>query len=113
MLILPMAVMGRGWGAGMHPGMGYGPSWMGEWPTWLKLSNGQIRKLESIHETFLKEKELNALRAQFQEKAMESPLEGRKVLTPEQRAHVTAFFIGRGFGLHHGMEWMGSVYPLG
>ena len=80
---------------------------------WLKLSNGQIRKLESIHETFLKEKELNALRAQFQEKAMESPLEGRKVLTPEQRAHVTAFFIGRGFGLHHGMEWMGSVYPLG
>jgi len=60
-----------------------------------------------------KEKEINALRAQIQEKATKYFLEGRKVLTPEQQVKVTTFFMGGGFGFHHGMGWMGSYCPMG
>ena len=55
-----------------------------------------------------KEKEINALRAQIQEKGTKYLLEGRKVLTPEQQAKVTTFFMGGGFGSHHGMGWEGG-----
>ncbi len=60
-----------------------------------------------------KEKEINALRAQIQEKATKYFLEGRKVLTPEQQMKVTTFFMNRGFETHHGMGWMGSYCPMG
>jgi Spy/CpxP family protein refolding chaperone len=60
-----------------------------------------------------KEKEINALRAQVQEKATKYFLEGRKVLTPEQQAKVTTFFMGGGFGSHHGMGWRSSYCPMG
>jgi Spy/CpxP family protein refolding chaperone len=146
LLAFPILAMAQGWGAGMHQGVGYVPSWMGSWPTRLNLSNEQIKKLEAIHEGFLKEtisirndialkdvelrtlwlqtnpdegkilakeKELNALRAQFQEKATKSLLEARKVLTPEQQANVTAFSMSGGFGFHYGLEWMGSFCPMG
>ncbi len=146
LLFFPVLAMAQGWGEGMHQWMGYGPSWMGSWPSRLHLTNEQVKKLEAIHEGFLKEtisirndielkdvelrtlwlqanpdegkilakeKELNTLRAQFQEKATKSLLEGRKVLTPEQQADVTAFFMGGGLGFHHGMEWMGSFCPMG
>ena len=49
-----------------------------------------------------KQKEINALRAQMQEKGTIHRLEMRKVLTPEQQAQVTAF--GPGFGRGHGMK---------
>jgi len=52
-----------------------------------------------------KQKEINALRAQFQEKATKSRLEARNILTPEQQAQVGTFWgSGRGFGPGHGMR---------
>ncbi len=145
LLTFPVLAMAQG-GARMHQEMGYGLSSMGSWPSRLNLSNEQIKKLEAIHEGFLKdtiairndialkdvelrtlwlqsnpdeakllakEKELNALRGQFQEKATKSLLEARKVLTPEQQANVRTFFMSGDFGFHHGMEWMGSFCPMG
>jgi len=55
-----------------------------------------------------KEKEINAVRAQIQEKGTKFLLEGRKVLTPEQQAKVTAYFMEEGLGSHHGMGWRSS-----
>ncbi len=49
-----------------------------------------------------KQKEINALRAQMQEKGTKHRLEMRKILTPEQQAQVAAF--GLGFGPGHGMK---------
>jgi Spy/CpxP family protein refolding chaperone len=49
-----------------------------------------------------KQKEINALRAQLQEKGTRHRLEMRKVLTPEQQAQVGAF--GPGFGPGAGMR---------
>ena len=49
-----------------------------------------------------KQKELNALRAQMQEKGTKHRLEMRKILTPEQQAQVGAF--GPGFGPGRGMK---------
>jgi Spy/CpxP family protein refolding chaperone len=60
-----------------------------------------------------KEKEINALMAQVQEKATKYLLEGRKVLTPEQQAKAMAFFMRGGFGFHHGMGGMGNYCPMG
>ncbi len=60
-----------------------------------------------------KEKEINALRAQIQEKGTKYMLEGRKVLTPEQQAKVTTFFMGSGLGSYRGMGWRGSYCPMG
>ena len=60
-----------------------------------------------------KEKEINGLRAQIQERATKYLLEGRKVLTPEQQAKVTAFFMRGGFESHHGMGWRGRYCPIG
>jgi len=60
-----------------------------------------------------KEKEINGLRAQIQEKATKYFLEGRKVLTPEQQAKVTSFFMRGGCGFHHGMGWRGNYCPMG
>ena len=48
-----------------------------------------------------KQKEINALRAQFQEKATKHRLEARNILTPEQQAQVGAFW---GAGSGHGMR---------
>ncbi len=60
-----------------------------------------------------KEKEINALRAQIQEKGTKYLLEGRKVLTPEQQAKVTTFFMSGGFGSRYGMGWRGRSCPMG
>ena len=60
-----------------------------------------------------KEKEINALRAQIQERATKYLLEGRKVLTPAQQAEATTFFMRGGFGLYHGMGWMDRYCPMG
>jgi Spy/CpxP family protein refolding chaperone len=49
-----------------------------------------------------KQKELNALKAQMQEKSTLHRLEMRKVLTPEQQAQIGAF--GPGFGPGYGMR---------
>jgi len=49
-----------------------------------------------------KQKELNALKAQMQEKNTLHRLEMRKVLTPEQQAQIGAF--GPGFGPGYGMR---------
>ncbi len=49
-----------------------------------------------------KQKELNALKAQMQEKGTLHRLEMRKVLTPEQQAQIGAF--GPGFGSGYGMR---------
>jgi Spy/CpxP family protein refolding chaperone len=49
-----------------------------------------------------KQKEINALRAQLQEKGTRHRLEMRKVLTPEQQAQIGAF--GPGFGPGKGMR---------
>ena len=49
-----------------------------------------------------KQKEINALRAQMQEKGTKHRLEMRKILTPEQQAQVAAF--GLGFGPGGGMK---------
>ena len=60
-----------------------------------------------------KEKEVNALRGEIQEKATKYLLEGRKVLTSAQQAEATTFFMRGGFGFHHGMGWMGNYCPVG
>ena len=72
----------------------------------------QIKKLElstlwaqtnpDQEKILAKQKEINALRAQMQEKGTKNRLEMRKILTPEQQAKVTAF--GPGFGRGHGMK---------
>ena len=49
-----------------------------------------------------KQKEINALREQMQEKGTKNRLEMRKILTPEQQAQVGAF--GPGFGPGRGMK---------
>ncbi len=146
LLTFPLFAMAQGWAMGMHPGMGYGPSWIGGWASRLNLSNEQIQKLEALHERLLndtisirndlalkevelstlwlqtnpdegkilaKEKEINALRGQIQEKTTKYLLEGRKVLTPEQRLQATAFFLHGGFEFHRQMGWMGSSCPMG
>ncbi len=59
-----------------------------------------------------KEKEINTLRSQIQEKGTKYLLEGRKVLTPEQQAKVATFFMSGGFR-HYGMGWRGSYCPMG
>jgi Spy/CpxP family protein refolding chaperone len=72
----------------------------------------QIKKLElstlwaqtnpDQEKILAKQKEINALRAQMQEKGTKNRLEMRKILTPEQQAQVTAF--GPGFGHGQGMK---------
>ena len=49
-----------------------------------------------------KQKEINALREQLQEKGTKNRLEMRKILTPEQQAQLGAY--GPGFGMGHGMK---------
>ena len=49
-----------------------------------------------------KQKEINALRAQLQEKGTKNRLEMRKILTPEQQAQLGAY--GPGFGMGYGMK---------
>jgi len=52
-----------------------------------------------------KQREINALKAQFQEKATKHRLEARKILTPEQQAQAGSFWgAGPGFGPRHGMR---------
>jgi Spy/CpxP family protein refolding chaperone len=55
LLTFPIFAMAQGWEMGMHQGMGYGPSWMGNWASRLNLNNEQIQRLEALHEKFLKE----------------------------------------------------------
>jgi Spy/CpxP family protein refolding chaperone len=49
-----------------------------------------------------KQKEVNSLKAQMQEKGTRHRLEMRKILTPEQQAQIGAF--GPGFGPGYGMR---------
>ncbi len=52
-----------------------------------------------------KQKEINALRAQLQEKATKHRLEARNILTPEQQAQVGSFWgAGPGSGPGYGMR---------
>lgn len=60
-----------------------------------------------------KEKEVNALRAQIQEKETKYLLEARKVLTAEQQLKATPFFMRGSSWSHPGMEWRGRYCPLG
>lgn len=60
-----------------------------------------------------KEKEINALRAQIQEKGTKYLLEGRKVLTPEQQLKATTFFMRGDFALHRGLGWREGFCPMG
>jgi len=72
----------------------------------------QIKKLElrtlwaqtnpDEEKILAKQKEMNALRAQLQEKGTKNRLEMRKILTPEQQAQLGAY--GPGFGMRHGMK---------
>jgi Spy/CpxP family protein refolding chaperone len=56
-----------------------------------------------------KQKEINALRTQLQEKATQNRLEMRKILTPEQQAQLGAY--GPGYGMRGGM--MGGGFGPG
>ena len=56
-----------------------------------------------------KQKEINALRTQLQEKATQNRLEMRKILTPEQQAQLGAY--GPGYGIRGGM--MGGGFGPG
>jgi len=58
-----------------------------------------------------KQKEINALRAQLQEKGTRHRLEMRKVLTPEQQAQIGAFGPGFGPGAGRGMGMRGGFGP--
>jgi Spy/CpxP family protein refolding chaperone len=58
-----------------------------------------------------KQKEINALRAQLQEKATKNRLEMRKVLTPEQQAQLGAYGPGFGRGFGPGMGMRGGFGP--
>jgi len=68
-----------------------------------------------------KQKEINALRAQLQEKATRHRLETRNILTPEQQAQLGSYGgYGRGFGGYgmrggsgpgRGMGWGGGYCP--
>ena len=58
-----------------------------------------------------KQKEINALRAQLQEKGTRHRLEMRKVLTPEQQAQIGAFGPGFGPGAGPGMGMRGGFGP--
>ena len=60
-----------------------------------------------------KEKEINSLRAQIQEKETKYLLEARKVLTSEQQLKATPFFMRGSSWSHPGMEWRGRYCPLG
>ena len=146
LLTLPIFAMAQGWDMGMHRGMGYDPSWMGGWASRLNLSHEQIRRLETLHEKFLKEtisitddlalkrvelrtlwlstspeegkilakdKEINSLKDQLQEKETKYLLEARKVLTSEQQLKATPFFMRGGFWSHPGMGWRGNYCPMG
>ncbi len=60
-----------------------------------------------------KQKEINALRGQLQEKGTQNRLEMRKILTPEQQAQLGAY--GPGFGPGYGMKggMMGGGFGSG
>jgi Spy/CpxP family protein refolding chaperone len=58
-----------------------------------------------------KQKEINALRAQLQEKRTQHQLEMRKVLTPEQQAQLGAYGPGFGPGFGPGKGMRGGFGP--
>ena len=58
-----------------------------------------------------KQKEINALRAQLQEKGTRHRLEMRKIFTPEQQAQIGAFGPGFGPGAGQGMGMRGGFGP--
>ncbi len=58
-----------------------------------------------------KQKEINALKMQLQEKATKNRLEMRKVLTPEQQAQLGAYGSGFGPGFGPGMGMRGGFGP--
>jgi Spy/CpxP family protein refolding chaperone len=131
---------GAGYGPGAGPGYGPQGSWgpalnltaeqnqkiqaMREsfFKETLSLRNEmQIKKLElrtlwaqtnpDQDKILAKQKEINALRAQLQEKGTRHRLEMRKVLTPEQQAQIGAFGPGFGPGAGPGMGMRGGFGP--
>ena len=58
-----------------------------------------------------KQKEINALKAQLQEKGTRHRLEMRKIFTPEQQAQIGAFGPGFGPGAGRGMGMRGGFGP--
>jgi len=60
-----------------------------------------------------KQKEINALRAQLQEKSTQKRLEARQILTPEQREQMGSYYGGRGFGPKFGHRGFGPGSMMG
>ena len=131
---------GAGYGPGAGPGYGPRDSWgpglnltaeqnqkiqamrESSFKETLPLRNDmQIKKLElstlwaqtnpDQEKILAKQKEINALRAQMQEKATKNRLEMRKVLTPEQQAQLGAYGPGFGPGSGPGMGMKGGFGP--
>jgi Spy/CpxP family protein refolding chaperone len=115
------------WGRGMGPGFGIPPfatSNLGLTPEQSQrlqaLLEGYLKEITPLHNQLLskeaemrllwsdanpgqekiiaKQKEINELHRQIQEKASQHQLEFLSVLTPEQRAKMTAFGPGAGWG---------------
>lgn len=129
---------GPGYGPGYGPGAGFGPGLnltpeqsqkmqaMREnfFKESLPLRNElQVKQLElrtlwaqanpDQEKILAKQKEVNALRAQLQEKATQHRLEMRKVLTPEQQAQMGAYGPGFGPGSGRGYGRMGGGFGPG
>jgi zinc resistance-associated protein len=60
-----------------------------------------------------KQKEINTLREQLQEKSTQKRLEALKVLTPEQREQMGAYYGGMGFGPKFGHRGFGPGTMMG
>jgi Spy/CpxP family protein refolding chaperone len=60
-----------------------------------------------------KQKEINALREQLQEKSIQNRLEARNILTPEQREQMGAYYGGMGFGPKFGHRGFGPGNMMG
>jgi len=61
----------------------------------------------------VKQKEVNALREQLQEKTTKHRLQARQILTPEQRAQWGANFGRMGYGPKRGPRTYGPGYGMG
>ena len=75
----------------------------------LELSTLWVQANPDQEKLLAKQKEINALRTQLQEKATLNHLEMRKILTPEQQAQLGAY--GPGYGIRGGM--MGGGFGPG
>jgi Spy/CpxP family protein refolding chaperone len=134
---------GRGMGMGYGPGQGYGYGPGAVMSTLSPEQVAQIQKIQSDRYTEMapvrnemftkrtelqalfrepaldqakiaaKHKEIAALQAQMQEKALAARMAVAEVLTPEQRAQVPAFGPGMGPGFGRRMGMMGHGPQMG